>query len=424
MRFLLWVPIWLGAVTYPFHEAHYKAGWDIDWSPYSGGENILFATRGLEWFEGMVLPLSPEYYFSKSASFRFGRLCELFFVWAPMNELAVTAQHEIFGHGYRLRTLNHTHVRGYKFKTPFPYGNGGGSTKYSVSNSFTTTEESCVAMAGVESTAILAQLTKLKWLEAKRIDPRQAVLYLLAENDLNLYIGTLKSKLGNASGHDIKEYIQALNHTYTSHSISSARLRSLSWINLADPFIFYSIYAWFHYIGSGKETKIPMIRIGPGGRIGYLPNLRLGLTPFGPEVFLENYFLDGKKPFYVYLTGGHHSGNTYGGGGFFVPHIYNIRKWSLGARLDTWFQPKLLLYAPVPFQDIDLTTKTNKKHPLYSYSAQSTKSLGLSGSAILAWQSHNRSGLEVELGYKSQGFLPGYALSASPVVRLYFSLLF
>lgn len=402
--FLFFLPLCIIAAPHPFqqfHEAHYKAGWDIDWSPYAGGEDILFATRVIERAEGYLVRLSPTFYYSKSASSRFWRIFELFFIWLPLNELAVTVQHEIFGHGYRIRTLDNAHVNGYDFDAPLPYGPGGAATKYSITPSFTTTEDAAVSMAGVEATAILAQLTKFKWLESNRIDPRQAVLYLLAENDLNLYIGTLKLKQAKSSGHDITAYIRALNKTYTSHSISGARLRSLSWINLADPFIYYSIYAWFHYISSGKETKIPMI---PIGRVGYLPNLRLGLTPFGPEVFLENYFLDGKKPFYAYITGGHHSDNNYGGAGFYVPHIYDIWKWSFGARVDGWYQPKLLL-------------KPDETD-------QHAMRWGVGGSAVIAWQGDARSGFEAELGYKSKGFLPGYDLLASPVVRLFYTLVF
>jgi hypothetical protein len=404
-----------------FHEATYKIGWDIHFSPYAGGEDILFAHRAIERIEGYVLGKTSICY-SKSANARFWRLSELYLGWLPLNYLATVAQHEVFGHGYRIRDINHgeAKVQGYSFNAPPPYGDGGAATGYDIGPNFTTTQETSIAMAGVESTAILALLTKFKWLEANRVDPRQSVLYLLGQHDLNLYIGSLNTSDADLDGHDIHMYIKSLNYTYTNNFISSSRLRSLSWINLGDPFTFYAIYSWFHYFLSGKETRIPMI---PIYSFGYLPNIRLGLTPFGPEFFIENYLLKGNNPIYFYLKGGRHSQNRYGGIGIYVPRMWTIQKWLIGFRLDLWRQPKLLLQpGRIPFADIDFSEKPNKNDPIYPYSEQHSMGVGWGGSLIFGYQ--NRSGFELELGYKSQGFLPGYALRSSPTARLFYTLIF
>lgn len=403
-----------------FHDATYKVGWDINFSPYAGGEDILFVHRGLERIEGYLVGKSPIYC-SQSAAARFWRFSELYFVWMPVNMLAVVTQHEVFGHGYRIRDINHgTKVAGYSIDSPPPYGHGGGATYFNTSYSFTTSQESAVSMAGVESTAILAQLTKFKWLESHRIDPRQTILYLLSQHDLNLYIGTLKIKDEDLRGHDIHMYINSLNYTYTNNFISKGRLRSLSWINLADPFTYYSAYAWFRYIWTGKETRIPTI---PIFGMGYLPTLRLGLTPFGPELFIENYLIKGNKPTYFYLVGGSHSQNRYGGFGFYSPRIWTNDHWSLGFRFDAWRQPKLLLEpGSIPFDEINFDQKPDKNNPIYPYSEQHAKQIGAAGSIIIGYQ--KMCGFETELGYKSQGFLPGYSLKTSPTARLYFTLVF
>ncbi|HSX26693.1 MAG TPA: hypothetical protein VLE89_06775 [Chlamydiales bacterium] len=406
-----------------FHEATYKVGWDIDFSPYSGGEDILFAHRILERAEGYLISKSPIWY-SKSAQARIWRFSELYMGWLALNYLAVVAQHEVFGHGYRIRDIGRSKasVGGYSFNTPPPYGFGGAATHFSLNvDNFTTTDETAVSMAGVESTAILAIQTKFKWLEARAIDPRQVVLYLLSQHDLNLYIGSLKSQ-GDLAGHDIHSYIKALNQTYTSNFISGARLRSLSWINLGDPFTFYSIYSWFRYILSGKETAIPMI---PIGKAGYLPNVRLGLTPFGPEFFVENFLLIGKTPYYFYGKGGSHSKNTYLGCGFYAPKIWVRRGWSVGARFDAWRQPELLLFpGQIPFSEINFDAKPDPNDPVYPYSEQNNVRYNSAGSLIFAYQTIGRSGFEGEFGYKGQGFLPGNALKASPIIRLFYSLRF
>lgn len=405
-----------------FHDAAYKAGWDIHFSPYAGGEDVLFAHRVLERAEGYIIGLSPVCC-SKEASARFWRFTELYLGWLPVNYLASVTQHEIFGHGYRIRDIHRgrAEVQGYSFNVPLPYGYGGAATGYLVSDSLTTTEAASISMAGVESTAILAILTKCKWLEANRIDPRQTALYLLCQNDLNLYIGSLNVPDDtDLEGHDIHSYIKSLNYTYTNHFISGGRLRSLSWINLGDPFTYYSIYAWFHYVFSGRETRIPMI---PVYGLGYLPNIRLGLTPFGPEVFLENFLLQGKRPIYFYLKAGDHSKNFYTGLGFYAPRIWQMKQWFCGFRFDAWRQPKLLLNpGNTPFLQIDFDQKPNKNNPLYPYSEQHAMRMGAAASFILAYT--NRSGFEAELGYKSLGFLPGYSLRASPTARLFYSLVF
>lgn len=423
IRFFLFFPflLWATCPIQQFHKATYKVGWDIHFSPYAGGEDILFAHRVIERAEGFLVGMSPVCY-SREPNAIFWRFSELYLGWLPVNYLATVAQHEVFGHGYRIRDINRgrAEVAGYSFNAPPPYGWGGAETRYNIDDSLTTTEETSIAMGGVESTAILAQLTKFKWLESHAIDPRQTVLYLLSQHDLNLYIGSLDIEDEHLDGHDIQMYIKSLNYTYTNHFISGARLRSLSWINFGDPFTFYSIYAWFRYIACGKETHIPMIPIYD---TGYLPGIRLGLTPFGPEFFFENYLLKGKKPVYFYVKGGSHSDNRYGGLGFYAPRIWSIRKWFIGFRLDAWRQPKLLLQeGRIPFTEIDFHESPNKANPLYPYSQQHAMRNGAAGSMIIAY--HNRSGFEMELGYKSQGFLPGYSLRASPTARLFYTLVF
>lgn len=417
----LFFPLFASCPIQQFHDATYKLGYDLNFSPYAGGEDVLFAHRIIERAEGYVIGKTKNCY-EKTATARFWRLTELYLGWLPVNYLATVAQHELFGHGYRIRDINHgrAKVHGYSFGTPPPYGDGGAATSYSISNRLTTTQETAISMAGVESTAILAIITKMKWLEAQRIDPRQSVLYLLSQHDLNLYIGSLNTTDDDLEGHDIHMYIKTLNYTYTNTSISKGRLRSLSWINLADPFTFYSIFSWFHYVSSGEETKIPMI---PIYAYQYLPNIRLGLTPFGPEIFIENYLLQEEKPIYFYLKAGDHSRNFYWGLGCYAPKVWQWGKWVLGFRLDGWRQPRLLFQpGNVPFLEIDFNEKPNPANPLYPDSEQHKMALGWGGSFIFGYQ--NRSGFELELGLKSQGFLPGYSLIGAPTARLFYTLVF
>lgn len=395
--------------------AGYKGSWDINMSPYAGGEDLLFATRTVEKCENLLLEKTPIAY-SKEAYARFWRLSELIMGWLPFNYFTMVVQHEVFGHGYRIRDIGRSRVivNKYRFGVPPPYGHGGGATSYSFNEDLTTTDETAISMGGVESTAILALLTKFKWIESGRIDPRQSVLYLFSQHDLNMYIGSLKSLSDEElSGHDIHGYIQSLNYTYPDNLLSKGRLRSLSWINLADVFTYYAIYSWFHYLSTGQEAGIPMIASC------YLPGLRLGLTPFGPEVFFENFFSVKKQPLYAYVKGGHHAKNNYYGAGLYAPALYRHKEWSFGFRLDLWRQPKLLLQpGAIPMTEIDFDQQPSVENPLYPSSERHAIRYGAAGSAIVFYRGSERVGFETEAGYKAQGFLPGYSLKASPVVRL------
>lgn len=399
-----------------------KAMWDLHMSPYAGGEDLLFGARILEKIETHLYGKSNIAY-ARNNYARFWRLTEELCIWLPLNYFTMVVQHEVFGHGYRVRDLK-THgiaeVNGYQFNWPPPYGPGGASTNYSVTENFTTTEDAAVSSAGVEATAILALITKLKWISSGKIDPRELFLYFFSEQDLTLYVSSLKLKeVKGQSSHDINSYIQSLNYTYTENFLSRGRLRSLSLINFADPFTFYTLYALFYYFSTGKEAHLPMIASC------YLPGLRLGLTPFGPEIFLENFFSFNKNPLYVYLKGGNHADNTYLGAGFYAPRIAHVENFFFGLRLDIWRQPKLLLQpGNVTFFDIDFSVRPDPDDPLYPNSEQHAIRFGAQGSFITSYLWEEKYGYEAELGYKAQGFLPGYSLFAYPTVRLSFCMVF
>lgn len=405
--------------TAEFSEATYKIEVDISMSPYAGGEVLLFGQRALERTFGWAMGSNPVVYSSRNGA-RMWRLCEEFLLWLPANYFEVVLQHEVYGHGYRLRDLNRVdqaEVLGYDFGIPIPYGSGGGATFFEISENYTTTEGSMTASAGVESTAILANLTKWKWIEANRIDPRQVFLYLFSQYDLPLYVGSIDGA-EEIDGHDMKIYAEMVNYTYPEKLLDSSLLKALSWINLADPFTYYAIYALFHYISSGEQAPIPMI-----GRC-YLPGLRLGLTPFGPEIFLENYFRY-KMPLYGYIKAGQHSENSYYGLGFYGTDLWNYTIFHLGLRADVWYQPQLLLDpGSIPFSEINFKETPNPLFPLYPFSQQKQMKWGGAFSLIGKIKQSSLLGYEIELGGKSEGFLPGYSLRSSLTLRVSTNLLF
>lgn len=396
-------------------QAPYTAEWDLYFSPYAGGEDLLFANhiweRGEKYFFRRA-----EFEYPKSAKARSCRLSELLTIWLPLNYEAMLIQHEIFGHGYRIRSLGSgiAKVRGYRLGIPPPYGAGGGATSYIMTDQLTAPEEMAISIAGVEATAILANVTKWKWLAHQRsLHAQESLLYLFNQLDLSDYISSMKTiRSHEDSGHDIHSYLKWLNRLYPEKRISSGHLRSLSWINALDPFLYYSAWALLHYISSGRDTKIPMI---PIGKTGYLFSYRLGLTPFGPEIFWENYFATFEKVFYGYVKCGRHADNTYFGAGVYLP-ILTLSHFHIGGRCDLWRYPKIMQKkGRYDIEDADDPAHANE--PLYSYSELHSKQFGAALSLIGNYQWNPTWAISTELGGKTAGFFPGYSLSAAYTLR-------
>jgi hypothetical protein len=348
-----------------------KLTYDLNMSPYAGANDLLFATDVVERFQ----PFKGE-----SWKMRAARACEMAFFYLPLNYFTSVVQHEVFGHGYRIRDINHGRVWGasYEFTLPPPYGPGNGSTNFYIdSDQITTTDLSLISIAGFEAQSILAFQTKYNWLQANKIDGRETILYLVSQLGINLYA----TGDGEELGHDINGYLFALHLTYPDAVLAESRIRALSWINLADPFLYYSAFAWFQYIAKGKPFCIPMIPIRDWG---YLFGARLGLTPFGPEYYLDNFLLKESRPIYFYIRAGAHAKNRYYGAGFYSPQWITRESWALGMRFDAWSQQQW----------------------------------GLSSSFIASYQKNF--GIEAEIGYKTEGYLPGYSIYAKPTIRISF----
>ena len=272
-----------------------------------------------------------------------------------------------------------------------------------ISSHASSTQLMTISVAGVEATAIMATRLKLRWLKEGRISGRQTSLYTYSQLDLTDYILSLDDSelFGIKEGHDIENYLDILNHSYPSGHLSKSQLKALAGVNLLDPFLYYSIYGWWRYVVTGKNMSIPMI---PIGCVRYLPAGRLGLTPFGPEYFFENFFVANEVPIYAYFKGGAFGENRYWGFGVEDQVVFQREKYSLGFRLDLWLQPRLTIHRiPVEkFQSGDYSAI-----PFQPYRFGGALSLIATYKMAFA-----------QLGYKSKGFLPGESLEHCPIIRV------
>jgi len=177
-------------------------------------------------------------------------------------------------------------------------------------------------------------------------------------------------------------------------------LKNRNMINLANPFLFYALYTQLKtYIWDGNlSSKLPMFRIKG---IDYLPSFRMGLAPFGPEYHLENYFRAKNSVFLIDLRIGDNTFyKSWGGVGLFAQNLYENKRFSLDAKLDIWKQPEI---------------------EIGGVDSIALKGVGLGGAfSIRGYYDFTSSQYPVsailELGYKTPGFLEGYALDSSPII--------
>lgn len=387
-------------------EPYYVMG-DIDFSSYSGAEDILTFHQGLECGIDSLFKIKNE----KKIFGILRRTCGMVLIWYPLSEFEIVVQHEVFGHGYRVRNLGSdiARVEKYEFDAPFPYGDGGGATLYEYST-LTTFDKTLISAGGVESTAVLANRLKMKWISDLRLDPRKLFLYLEAEQDLTSYVYSMNdSIIFENDGHDIESYLFWLNNTYYTDHLSKDDIKKSVLINLVDPTTYYCVGSFFYYIFSGKDMKIPTINIK---NLRILPNLRLGLAPYGLEYYLESFMSNTNVPIYSYFRIGNHNQRTFWGFGLEYPGLLKLNLWKIGFRFDLFRQPKIYFKnAMFEFERIQ-----------FGYSEEDLRRMiyGVYSSLIIEKRFSNKSyfSVYVEGGYKTNGFIPGQALRESIIFRL------
>lgn len=396
---------------------------DINFTPYAGAENLFFLHTGLEKINDLIDPLpvvtikdilNPTQCPSLSVKDHWLRKAKSIFLWIPANCACLVTQHEIFGHGYRIRDLGteYAKVTGYKMYV------FGGETSFKITNQLTTTQRISMAIAGIEADVILANKIRLKWLNNGQANGTESMLYFMSSLTLTGYAFSVSSnpKSVPQNENDISNFLFYLNNTYQESYLGYEKVRNVSLLNFIDPFIYYSIISQWMYDAYCLPIKIPMFNIGS---IKYLPSARVALTPFGLQGYLENFFLINSIPTYLYLKWGKNGPNNYWGVGVENQKVFNWKQGSLGFRMDLWQQPHVLFeQGALSVLEIMNLPKESKIPPLYPTSVLNAKSLGIAFSLIGAygfakWPVR----LFSELGYKSDGYLPGEALRKSPIAR-------
>ncbi len=371
----------------------------------SGAETVISIHNGVSWAKDKLIGIrwfSEDGFWGKTGGIM-GRLTKWILIDLPLDYFPVHFTHEYFGHGSRYREMDFDIVD-YNFGIPPPYGGGSGSANgRKISRMQSDHEMLALYSGGLEVQSVMNQRLKLRSIVSRKIQYWEAFLYFNAFVGTYSYFHDTHNDLeANKSGWDVAEYLRRINHHAGFSDSDNLQmdvkgLKSRNMISLADPFFWYTVRCFKTYLVDGSDYhNIPMIQIRG---IDYLPSLRLGLTPFGPEYHLENFLLINNKAFLINLRIGDQAFHkSWGGLGLSIQNIYENKRLSLDMNLDIWKQPEIEIGGD------SITSKGGGVGTAFSFRGHYDFTGSKDSIAAV-----------VELGYKSPGFLEGYVLDSSLV---------
>lgn len=328
------------------------------------------------------------------------RLARLMLLDLPVTGLHGIVRHEVGGHGGWIRQLG-GEVRDYEIELPSPYGGGGGAVAFS----FREVEAvglAAVVAGGLESSRLDARELEERWVADGRMDYREALQYLYDVVELLGYVGDARAG-PRRSGHDIENYVAVVNGAApegaSGPAVRVGALQDAVRVELLNPTLYASLYTllWRFLVQGDRNGPAPALGIGA---VDVLPTVHLRLTPFGREHVFGGVAVWGRR---VLRLGSRFGQGPWGGfGGLEVAgtRLFTPGDLELGGRLGLWRQ--------------------------YGLAGDSDEG-ELGGMALLRGTVALGEGpLEAagELGWKTDGYVPGEALDAGPIVRAGFALPF
>ncbi|MFK8005178.1 MAG: hypothetical protein AB8H03_02355 [Saprospiraceae bacterium] len=338
--------------------------------------------------------------------YRFGKLMVL---EVPIDGLIMMNQYVIFGYGYRYRTHGYLQNR-FVIDAPLPYGKGSGSARQGtlkMPRTRSTHELITFYSGGIESTKILNNTISKRWILSDSIHFREAMLCVRAFNKTHYPLLFLKNF--TSPTYDLQYYISNVNNFYGYQDIDEwkltpQRFRKISLLNFLNPFVGFAFltsaldYGWY----GRAYGKLRWFRFG---KVRYLPSVRIGLTPFGDEVYFESFFKKSKHALRFYYRHGNPVFEKSNGFGVETFNAFNFSgKIKLDFQLDIWSQPELELGGEtirLSSKGLGNLMKVNFQVRLFNIS----QPVYLSG----------------QFGYKTDGFIEGEPLRKGIILRGGFS---
>jgi len=321
---------------------------------------------------------------------------------APQEYMLLVFDHELFGHGARLRERFDGPI-GYQFSVPSPYGGGGASTNSVLDREPSPHEALAIHVGGMEADAVAADLVAARALSRGRMTPRDAMRYLEFELDTLSYVWSTDDE-GEGPGHDVFDFLEAYNELASgvgASTLSTRTLKRQALVGLANPMLAYAAWGIGRYIATGAtDVAVPMLTVAG---VRYLPLFRYRLTPFGTEWAVVNELGGRVRAMRVEFRVGRALDARPWGIAVRQRELSVWREWTVGLAGAVWHQPKFAESADEPFPpptQFGVHVRGRLERPL-----------------IPVWFSTNRATLIVDVGVKSAGFVPGEPLGGGVVAR-------
>lgn len=320
---------------------------------------------------------------------------------APQEELLLVFDHEVYGHGARLRERFHGPIE-YHIEVPAPYGGGAGTTSFVLDREPTPYELLAISAGGMESTSVVASIVAERAFVDGRMHPRDALRYLIFEFDTQAYVASTGTD-GDEPGHDVGDFLRTYNELAASAGapgLTPRTLRRESLAGLANPIGAYALFGIVRYWWNGAaDIGVPTLSFAG---VRYLPLVRYRLTPYGTEWSLVNAFGGRVRPTQIELRVGRSPLETPWGIGVRQRNVATWGGWTIDAAADVWRQPPIAGTDPRAIE-FDLRTGTRVR--------------GRVSHPLIPWFTTSRASLILEVGVKSAGYVPGEPLRGGAVAR-------
>jgi hypothetical protein len=334
------------------------------------------------------------------------RSAKLLFFDKPQEDWLMVANHEVFGHGGRVRELFDGYLQ-FHIDAPKPYGDGGGVTTYAPERDPTVHELQAVSVAGMEVNSVGAAILSRRAFRERMLTPRAALRYLLFELDGFDYIQHTSDE-PQRPGHDVSDFVVLYNLSAGAagaDEISPEKLRHESWISLANPMIASAVISIGGYLATGRtETHVLAL---PVAGWDVMPAMRYRLAPFGTEWAIVTDVAKGRRSGQLNVRSGR-APLTHPWGISAILDGFQWSGWTFEIGGDVWRQPPLALGA-VPDFGIDVVGKELE----WGGAAR----VRFESPGVRLWKSAPAVSLVIDGGGKSQGFIAGEPLDGGLVLR-------
>jgi hypothetical protein len=384
---------------------------DRDLTVGAGATLAAAAGAAVELAQDLVVPtrlFDEQGVGRRSANITYRTLRLLYFD-RPQEAWLLVANHEVFGHGGRVRELLDGRVW-YRVDAPQPYGRGGGVTFYQIDRDVTAHELQAISVAGMEVNAVAAEQMAGRAFASGRITARTAVRYLGFELDGFDYIQHTGDE-PERPGHDVSDFLELYNigaGLVDAEPLTARTLRRQSLLSLANPMIASAAFSIARYVATGRRDG-PVFAL-PVGAVRVMPVLRYRLTPFGPEWALTS---DISGPWAPGGTArlGVRVGRAPHERPFGVSAAYaglRLRRWQMTVGLEGWKQPPLARGANPDF-GLSLVGGALEWGGMIHARAESP--------LASAWWTSSPLTLIVDATLKSNGYAPGERIEPGLVLR-------